>query len=390
MAENQRVLFVDDDPRVLSAIRRHLRRDYDLVLADDGAAGLDVVREGPPFAVVVSDMHMPGMDGAEFLSRLRKVAPETVRMMLTGASDLNVAMEAVNSGNIFRFMNKPTSPDDLKTAVRAGVRQHQLLTAEKELLDRTLTGSVRVLSEVLSVVNPTAFGRSTRAHRVVQMVAAEMGEEQSWALEVAARMSQVGCVTVPEELLQRQRNGELLSDEEKRVIAEHPKVGGQMLGKIPRLDAVAQAIVYQGKRYGGGGHPADSVHGEDIPFGARILKLALDFEALVTSGVNPVKSIQEMESRAGWYDPRMLDALRESLERGREQHRAELMIQELDLSMIVDQDVYATDDTLLVSRGTEITQPLLRRLDNWERLGRVEGPFRVVLPPDDPQTVAFF
>ena len=390
MAEKQRVLFVDDDPRVLSAIRRHLRRDYDLVMADCGAAGLDIVKEEPPFAVVVSDMHMPGMDGAEFLSRLRKLAPETVRMMLTGASDLNVAMEAVNRGNIFRFMNKPTSPDDLKAAVRAGIRQHQLITAEKELLDRTLTGSVRVLSEVLSVVNPTAFGRSQRAHRVVQMVAAELGEEQSWALEVAARMSQVGCVTVPEELLQRHRSGELLSDEEKRVIFEHPKVGAQMLGKIPRLDAVAEAILYQEKRFGGGGFPADSVHGDDIPFGARMLKLALDFEAIVTSGLNPVNTMKEMQSRASWYDPQMLGALGTALERGREQQREELMMQELDLGMIMDQDVFATDETLLVSRGTEVTHPLLRRLDNWERLGRVEGPFRVVLPPDDPQTFAFF
>jgi len=390
MADKQRVLFVDDDPRVLSAIRRHLRREHDLVLAESGPAGLKEVLEGPPFAVVVSDMHMPRMDGAEFLSRLRKLAPETVRMMLTGASDLSVAMEAVNRGNIFRFMNKPTSPDELKAAVRAGIRQHQLITAEKELLDRTLTGSVRVLSEVLSVVNPTAFGRSDRAHRVVQVIATEMGEAHSWALEVAARMSQVGCVTVPEELLVQQREGQLLSDEEKRVIAEHPRVGSQMLQKIPRLDDVARAILYQGKRYGGGGFPADGVHGDDIPFGARMLKLALDFEALVTSGLNPVKTMKELESRAGWYDPQMLDALQAALDRGREHRREELMIQELELGMIMDQDVSATDDTLLVSQGTEITQPLLRRLDNWDRLRRVEGPYRVLLPLDEPGSFALF
>jgi len=389
MTGRHRVLFVVDDPHVLSAIRRHLRRDHDLVMADSGRAGLDEVVKGPPFAVVVSDMNMPGMDGAEFLGRLRRLAPDTVRMMLTGMSDLEVAMEAVNRGQIFRFMTKPTSPDELKAAVKAGLRQYQLVTAEKELLDRTLTGSVRVLSEVLSAVNPTAFGRSTRAHRVVQAVAAEMGEESSWALEVAARMSQVGCVTVPEELLVRQRSNELLSDEEKKVINEHPRVGSQMLGKIPRMEDVAEAILYQGKRYGGGGFPPGGVNGDDIPFGARMLKLALDFEALVTSGLNPIKAMKELQSRAGWYDPQMLQALDSALQRGREQRREELMIPELEIGMVIDQDVFATDETLLVSQGTEITQPLLRRLDNWERLGRVEGPFRVLLPPDDPVGFAF-
>src|SRR5207245_10705357 len=136
-------------------------------------------------AVIISGMDMPGMSGIQFLSRVRQLAPDSVRMMLTGHTDLQVAMEAVNEGNIFRFLTKPCSPDALVKALAAGVEQYRLITAEKELLEKTLAGSIKALMEVLSLVNPMAFGRASQVQRLVQQLAAALKVDKAWQVEMA-------------------------------------------------------------------------------------------------------------------------------------------------------------------------------------------------------------
>jgi response regulator RpfG family c-di-GMP phosphodiesterase len=380
---NRRILFVDDEPRVLTGFRRQLRGDCEPILAESGFDALKILTAEPPFAVIVSDMNMPGMNGVDLLDRCQRLCPNTVRLMLTGMAELDVAMQAVNRCNIFRFLTKPCSVDDLRAAVEAALRQHQLIVSERELLDRTLKGSVRALAEVLEAVNPTAFGRAGRVQRLARLVIEATGKSMTWSQEVAARLCQIGCVTVPEELLQRAASGDLLSDEEKQVLAEHPCNGARMLSRIPRMAVVSRGIGYQAKRYDGYGLPADGLRGDDIPLVGRLLKLCLDFEALVMGGDNPARALAELESCAAWYDPSLLEALADVVQRGRTHQRDQLMIPDLEIGMIVDENVAASDGTLLVARGTDISQPLLRRLDNWHRLERVHGPLQVLIPLGD-------
>ena len=131
--EKPLVLSVDDEPNVLDGVKRNLRRDFRVVTAAGGAAGLRAFEEAA-FAAVVSDLRMPGMDGIEFLGRVRDVSPDTTRILLTGNADLTAAVSAVNEGNIFRFLTKPCPPDVLISAVTMAVDQQRLLTAERELL----------------------------------------------------------------------------------------------------------------------------------------------------------------------------------------------------------------------------------------------------------------
>jgi DNA-binding NtrC family response regulator len=144
-----RVLVVDDDRLLLDGLRRQLHGTFDLATALGGHEGLDVLRaagQGDGFAVVLSDYQMPRMDGALFLAAVRDVAPEATRMLLTGKADLNGVASVVNQGGVFRFLMKPVSRDVLTEAIRAGVEQHRLVTAEKELLEQTRLGIHRPLS----------------------------------------------------------------------------------------------------------------------------------------------------------------------------------------------------------------------------------------------------
>jgi response regulator RpfG family c-di-GMP phosphodiesterase len=140
----------------------------------------------PAVAVIMSDMRMPGMDGATFLARARQVAPDAVRMLLTGQADVDAAAAAINEGQIFRFLTKPCPPPMLLAAFASAVEQHELITAERVLLEQTLHGSIKTLTDVLALVSPTSFGRATRIKQLVSDLAERLAIRERWQVEVAA------------------------------------------------------------------------------------------------------------------------------------------------------------------------------------------------------------
>src|SRR5580700_6052771 len=125
-----KILFVDDEPPVLDGYKRMLHREFEVDTAVGGEQALTTMRALGPYAVVISDMRMPIMTGAQFLAQVRRTAPETIRMLLTGYTDLDAAMEAVNEGNIFRFLTKPCEKDVLVAAINSGVEQNELIRSE--------------------------------------------------------------------------------------------------------------------------------------------------------------------------------------------------------------------------------------------------------------------
>src|ERR1039457_6968397 len=156
---NEKILFIDDDANLLAAVERNLRQKFNLVTASGGEAGLAKMANDGPFAVVVADMQMPGMNGVQLLTEAQKRYPETVRLMLTGNADQRTAVEAVNTGHVFQFLTKPCPMETLSLALHAGLKQYRLITAERELLEKTLNGCIKVLADVLSLTDPLSFGR---------------------------------------------------------------------------------------------------------------------------------------------------------------------------------------------------------------------------------------
>ena len=132
----EKILFVDDEPAVLDGYRRMLHYEFQVSTAVGGEVGLSMIHDCGPYAIVISDMRMPGMNGAEFLSQVRQKSPETVRMLLTGGTDLNAAIDAVNEGNIFRFLTKPCAKEALIDAIHIGLAQYHAITTEKQLVKK--------------------------------------------------------------------------------------------------------------------------------------------------------------------------------------------------------------------------------------------------------------
>lgn len=372
-----KILFVDDEPNLLAGIQRQMRKHFAIDTALGGEEGLEKVRNRGPFSVIVSDLRMPGMDGIQFLSRVRKLSPDTVRMMLTGNADLHAAIEAVNEGNIFRFMTKPCPPETLGKALYQGIRQYRLITSERELLEKTLRGSIKVLSEVLALLNPEAFGRASRITRYVREIALTMGLEEVWELETAATLSQIGCIVFPETVLQKLFRGEQLTGEDMQLYNMHPSVACDLLAHIPRMERIAEIITFQEKCYDGSGTPLQPRSGKDIPQGSRILKVVLDFDTLVVRGASKDDAFDQLRQRPSHYDPAVLAALEAVLvvERGYQVRLVRAV--ELRDTMILDQDLFTRDGRLLIARGYQVSQTMRERLKHWAQSPGIQEPIRV-------------
>jgi response regulator RpfG family c-di-GMP phosphodiesterase len=375
MTDQLHILCVDDEPKVLEGLVLNLRRHYRVSTASSGQIGLTIVDGNDRPAVVVSDMRMPEMDGATFLSQVKERSPDTVRLLLTGQTDLDSAIAAVNQGQIFRFLTKPCSPQSFLAAIAAAAEQHKLITAEKELLEKTLRGSIKALTEILSLANPLIFGRATRLKQHAADLLAGLGVPFTWHIEVAVMLSQIGCIVLTPANNEKLYYGKELTAVEIESTQCVPKISLQLVEGIPRLELVCAILDAQEYNFDGSGAPLGAPQGESIPLGARVIKLVSDYDFLEASGSSPAEAISTLQGRKGRYDPKLLGAL------GRVKNKTtsgvtQVKLASLQVGMLLVQDVVSTTGSVLVPRGHEITQAVLSRLSGLEP-GSVKEPMMV-------------
>ncbi len=372
-----RILFVDDDTNILEAYHRMLVGRLDVRTAEGGSRGLELIDKEGPFAVVISDLRMPKMDGIEFLAKVAETSPDSVRMMLTGNADLQTAIKAVNEGAIFRFLTKPCPADVLVKSLVAGINQHRLVTAEKELLEKTFSGSIKLLMDILTIVAPDAFSRASRFRDVVRKVAEELNLDNVWDIEMAWMLSHVGYVMMPEHLAEKQRTGEELTADETKMIEQIPNMVEKLLSNIPRLETSAQIVARQNARYDSRGEI--ETQDKEIHVGAEILKVVADIAQLESAKVPKNKLFETMRSRSGWYDPIILETAERviSSKTGAKLVQVNVKVGELRIDDLLITDVYSTEGSLLIAAGTRVTEVYLERVKNFDRFIGVEEPIVV-------------
>lgn len=355
-----RVLLVDDEQRVLDGYRRNLHEQYDLVTAPGPTEGLAAMTNRGPFAVVVSDLQMPIMNGIEMLGRIRELAPDTTRIMLTGQADLDASIAAVNEGRVFRFLTKPCPAETLAAAIDAGVENHRLRRAEKELLEQTLRGTVEVLVEVLGLANQTGNDHAERMLDLVKVMAG--GEDVGWELELATMLSQLGTITLPEGTIRKLADGLALDDDERRMVDLHPEAAFNLLSKIPRLDSVARMIRMQP-------HPIsdypDTALDDPIQRGALMIRTAAEYDVLIRRGKSQREAIAALAAVDSGVTAPLLQALSEFEGPTISWERADLAPDDVHSGMVIDADLHTSSGTLLLRKGEHITPGLLERLRSY-------------------------
>lgn len=381
---SKKILFVDDDPNLLAAFQRNLRKQYTFDTAPGGAEALAQIEKGGPYAVIVADMQMPGMNGVELLTRVCTVSPDTVRVMLTGNADQKTASDALNQGHIYGFLNKPCEPDALKVMLDSSLKQFELISVEKELLEGTLTGSLKVLGEVLAMVEPTAFGRGQKLRDSIKTFCHWLGMTSTWQFEIAALLSDLGLMSVPPVILRKMEQGGELTARERAVVDEAPQIGHDLLVHIPRLEPVAKIVLYQGKHFDGKGFPSDKVAGEEIPLGSRILRILRDRAILEVEGVVKKHAFDTMLERKGFYDPTLLEkcfvCFEAFLENNISPNRqvVPLQVHELQPGVVLVSDIKTKNgDILLMAAGNRLTEFMISRLNSYANFEPIKEPIYV-------------
>jgi response regulator RpfG family c-di-GMP phosphodiesterase len=379
--DRPRILCVDDDPNVLEGLKRTLRGHYVVETATEGKVAIEMLKSAEPFAVIMSDQRMPQMTGTQFLAQARIVASSSVRVLLTGQADMQSAMDAVNEGNIFRFLTKPCTTDVLLKALGSCCQQYLLVTSEKILLEQTLHGSIKALVDILSLANPLAFGRATRVRKIVEELMNHFQIRERWPVEVAAMLSQIGCITLPAETLDKLYKGEVLTGPEKVMVDRMPTVVEKCLSNIPRIDSVVTILRLAVCQFT---HPKQrngiAIVGE-LPWGARALKIALDFDLLEAGGNPAEQPMAVMHGREGWYDPHILEAFAGM--RGISQEKAPMLerkVKDITAGMTFGEDLKSGKGLLLIARGQEVTPTLLERMRNFSAELAIREPVRMLLP----------
>ncbi|MFA5941734.1 MAG: response regulator [Sinimarinibacterium sp.] len=372
------ILCVDDEPQLLASLELYLRKRYRVLTAASGAEGIRLLRARPEIDVVVSDMRMPGMDGAKFLHAARSIVPDVPRLLLTGHADVDAAIAAVNEGQIFRFLVKPCPPLTVIAALEAAVQLRRLVSAERVLLQQTLTGAVQALINVLALRQPLAFGSSERVKRLAGDIAARLVPELRWAVEIAAMLTPLGMIALPDEVAEKIHAGRPLDAHEQAMVERMPTLTDSLIGHIPRLETVRALLAM----VAGAPMPAFCMPSDErlpaVRRAAAILRTALDFDALRSQGFSAHAVLGALQARADRYDGEVMTTLTTVCGDGPSGERLqEIPAGALRAGMVIARDVVLANGVLLVARGYEVTQGLVERVRNL-RPGALTAPIFVL------------
>lgn len=362
----KRILCVDDEEDVVRGLKRVLRPPrFETLGALSGAAGLELFeKEGPDsFDVVISDMRMPEMNGAQFLARIKDVAPDVSRILLTGQADVESSIAAVNDGQIFRFLTKPCPPETLRRAILDGVRQKDLIQAERVLLEETLNGAIDALMQVLAVSKPLFFGRARRVRNLARGLGEMLKVPNLWQLEIAAQFSQLGHVILPNDVARHYYYGRELGRVEAEMVARCPALVERMLKSIPRLEGVRSIVQRANER------DTVSADRERDPegFAAAILSVVTDIEAHEARGETLSKAVGRLKDEAK-HHPEVLAALVSAEEEDLGNEALDISPSDLGdyIGGRLGADFQLSNDFLVAPRGASINGQLVELVSNYE------------------------
>jgi response regulator RpfG family c-di-GMP phosphodiesterase len=414
------LLFVDDEPSILSALRRLFRpHGYRILVAESGAAGLAILAQ-EHVDLIISDMRMPEMDGATFLKQVRQQWPNTVRILLTGYADVTSTVAAINEGEIYRYISKPWDDDEIVKTVREALERQKLesenrrLTAltqsqnealkalnaslEQKVTERTaelrkalsfveqahgdlkksFVTSVQVFSSLVELrsgpVGSRLAGHGRRVADMARNLAQRMGmgDVEVQNIMLAGLLHDIGKLGLPDELLGKPFN--MLSQDQRALVIKHPLIGQNVLMAIEKFKDAAILVRHHHECFDGSGYP-DRLAGMAIPQGSRILSVVNDYDALqigtlVQRPLRPEEALSFLiDNRGKRYDPVAVDALVRLISETQKSVPVEMPLRTMHLKpgMVVSRELTHRDGYLLLAKGGILTADIINQLIKLEQ-----------------------
>jgi response regulator RpfG family c-di-GMP phosphodiesterase len=401
------LLCVDDEPNILSALRRLLRpHGYQVTIASSGAEALAIMEE-QAFDLVISDMRMPEMDGAQFLEQVKRRWPDTVRLLLTGYADVTSTVDAINKGEIYRYISKPWDDRELLLIVRQALERKalerekvrlELLTArqneelrdlnanlELKVMERTVElrkahdkvktsflTSIKVFANLIELRGSNLAGHSRRVADLARKIAnrMELSPADGQDVFLAGLLHDIGKIGLPDHLLVKpvpQMTGEELG-----LYRKHPVKGEQSVMALEELRGAATIVRSHHERFDGQGYP-DGLMGVAIPMGARILCVANDYDGLQIGSLSVRRYTQDdakkliAEGKGKRYDPQVIEAFLEIVGKPevRDSGEIEVGVADLKPGMILSRDLLTRDGVLLLAADYILDANLIRQIRDY-------------------------
>jgi len=369
------ILVVDDDNLVLKIFRNSIdEREYEFVPAVSGEVALEYLKDPDHrIKVVVSDMLMPGMDGLELLGLLQKRHPDITRVLLTGSDDIAYISEVINQVDIFRFVRKPIQPTKLNKTLRDAVDYHEMIVAERDIMESTLAQSLDALFKILEMTNGIAYALTRHVKEYSLKLGKLINVPRLWSLEISAQMSQLGCITIPEFVLERYYWGDDLSPKETAMVKNQANIGRSILMNIPRLEHIGETIIaahstIDSKLYEEG--DATTVH-------AAIIKLATEFDMLVRRGRTKEEALESITENPRSIPVDLIEAFSEIDVIQPKLTTIDLEIDKIKNGMWIEEDVKTHEGVLIVSKGYRINEAVRNRLVNFSDEGEIDHMIKV-------------
>lgn len=321
MASRHKILVVDDEPANLRLLNRVLREEYETLVAESGAEGLALL-ERNDISLIITDQRMPGMTGVQLLEESLNHCPDAIKILLTGYTDAQALIDAINRGHVYKYVPKPWDADELKLTVKRALESYDLKRRNQELLDELKKalleledlsmGTIRALADALDAKCDYTAGHSVRVSRYGLAIGQALGldDDQLKDIELAGILHDVGKIGVPESILWKPGK---LTPEEKKVMAEHPVRSAQIISDIPVLVRAQKIVRHHHEHVDGSGYP-DQLAGDEIPLGARILLVADAYDAMTTDrpyrdSIGHADALAELKKNSGTqFDPEIVEA----------------------------------------------------------------------------------
>ncbi len=307
------ILIVDDEENNLQLLKRSLRRDYTILTANNGLEALNLVKlVGDEISMIISDQRMPEMQGVEFLQEVSKGHPDIIKILLTGYTDTDVIIDAINKCNLFQYILKPFDPNALQITVQQGIKKFEIITQNTELskdLNELFYKTIKAISSALDAKDPYTHGHSYRVTLYSMILANKLNSDDLFLeeLETAGLLHDIGKIAIPQNILCKPGK---LTDEEYNIMKKHPEQGEKIITDVKQLSLISDWLKAHHERWDGRGYPS-GLKEEEIPLSARIIALADTYDAMTSTrsyrkALSHEEAIAEIQRCSGTqFDPKL-------------------------------------------------------------------------------------
>ena len=401
--ERNRILIIDDEQIVLIALSETLKREgYQVVALANPLEGLELIKR-QPFGVILTDQQMPQLTGLEFLAHAKQYQPDATRILITAVLSLSVAIDAINKGEIYRFIVKPWLREELLVTIKNAVQRFELIRSNAALFEATrkmnaelsahlaqieaqntqldklnhalqqnLQRSIQLSVKTLETFNPVLASQARRVFELCKAMSnrLDLTEDEKQILEISAWLHDIGLVGAPRKLIRKWQSApDTLDEAERALIENHPATGQALASFAHNLEAVGTVIRAHHERFDGHGYP-DQLAQERIPWLARLLAVAVSYAHCPTEGEFASEFIRNGSGTA--FDPEAVRAFARCLPHAVVPKRQqEVLISELKPGMVLANGIYTSSGVLLIPAGQALSEPHIDKLRNHNQVNDI-------------------